>query len=305
MKRGKRSRNAPLVINVLDVKVNTLVLEVLLVAALLIVLAELLLTLALLLGARDVEVLTLEVLVVEVVDSGLGTFVGFVVDETEATADALLVAGDDQAGDVAVRGEEFAELVVGHFGGDVLDVEVGELAADLIDLGLALTLRDVVADVDDLVVKKHTVHSLDSSAGGITSGEVNETVTLAVAVLIEGNLAREDVTEGSEGVVKGLVVNGLILQIYSGLKLALQLAMLIEKRTNKVLEEDIATASLAQGRVTLGDHNAARLVFDKRVVELVESVLSCIAKVSAKDPKTRWQTRVGATKKMKTDHQGR
>lgn len=43
--------------------------------------------------------------------------------------------------------------------------------------------------------------------------------------------------------------------------------------TDQVLQEDVAAASLAEGRVALGDHDAARLVFDEGVVELLKSSL--------------------------------
>ncbi len=41
----------------------------------------------------------------------------------------------------------------------------------------------------------------------------------------------------------------------------------------KRLDEHIADTGLANGRVTLGPHNAARLALDRRVVERVESAL--------------------------------
>ena len=70
----------------------------------------------LLLGPADEELLTVEVLPVELVDGLEGALVGGEVDEAEATALALLVTGKGGRRDVAVLGEELAELVLGSLG---------------------------------------------------------------------------------------------------------------------------------------------------------------------------------------------
>ena len=54
-------------------------------------------------------------------------------------------------------------------------------------------------------------------------------------MLISSNLAGQNIAEGSERVVESLVVNELV----------------------QVLDEDIALSGLAEGRVTLGPHDAA------------------------------------------------
>ena len=93
-----------------------------------------------------------------------------------------------------------------------------------------------MADVDLLVVQQHAVDSLDGSLGGLSGLVVNETVALGPAMLVGGDLAREDVAESGESVVEGLVVDSLV----------------------QVLDEDVALTGLAEGGVTLGPHDAAR-----------------------------------------------
>lgn len=64
--------------------------------------------------------------------------------------------------------------------------------------------RDVVPDVNLLVVEKHAVDSLDSRLGGLSSLIVDITVTARATLLIGGDFARQNVAESGEGVVKGL-----------------------------------------------------------------------------------------------------
>jgi hypothetical protein len=62
----------------------------------------------------------------------------------------------------------------------------------------------VVADVDLLVVEEHAVDRVNGSVSSLAGLVVNESETARVAVLIGGDLAREDVAEGGERVVEGL-----------------------------------------------------------------------------------------------------
>ena len=98
------------------------------------------------------------------------------------------------------------------------------------------------ADVHLLVVEQHAVDSLDSSLRGLGGLVVDEAVALGAAVLIGGDLAREDVAESGERVVEGLVVDSLV----------------------QVLDEDVALAGLAEGGVTLGPHDAATKHLESR-----------------------------------------
>ena len=58
-----------------------------------------------------------------------------------------------------------------------------------------------MADVNLLVVQKHTVDGLDRGFSRLGGLVVNETIALRAAVLICGDLARQHVTERSEGVM--------------------------------------------------------------------------------------------------------
>ncbi|CAF3461033.1 unnamed protein product [Fusarium graminearum] len=232
--------------------VNTLVLVGLLQAGSFIRLAELLLALVLLLGSANVEVLAVEILVVKLVNSLGGTLVGGEVDKAEATALALLVTSQRGRSDIAVLLEELAEIILGNVSGNVLDVDVGEVGLHLLKLALAVLLGNVVADVNLLLVEKHTVNVLDGLGSGLISLIVNETIALGGTSLVLGNLAAQDVTESSKGVVESLVVDGNI----------------------EVLDENVTLASLAKGRITLGPHDTAGAALDDGVVELLKSLLA-------------------------------
>lgn len=64
--------------------------------------------------------------------------------------------------------------------------------------------RDVVPDVNLLIVEKHAVDSLDSRLGGLSSLIVDITVTARATLLIGGDFARQNVAESGEGVVESL-----------------------------------------------------------------------------------------------------
>jgi len=81
---------------------------------------------------------------------------------------------------------------------------------------------------------------------------VNETVALGDTKVVSSDLARKDLTEGGEGVVEILVINSRI----------------------KVLNENVASTSATQRRVTLGPHDAAGTALDGSVVKLSKSTLT-------------------------------
>lgn len=88
--------------------------------------------------------------------------------------------------------------------------------------------------------------------GSLISLVVDKPIALRVAVLVLGDLATQDVAEGGKGIVQSLVVNCGI----------------------KILDENVALSRLAKSGIALGPHDAARAAFDKRVVELLESLLA-------------------------------
>ena len=73
---------------------------------------------------------------------------------------------------------------------------------------------DVGTDEDLLVVEEHSVDVGDGSLGSLTSLVVDESVSERDTELVGSDLAGEDVSEGGEGVVESLVVNGLVLERY-------------------------------------------------------------------------------------------
>lgn len=267
---GSESLVIPVVSDVLDVQVDTLVLGLLLESGSLVRSSELLVTLVSLLGSRDKELLALVLGVVQSVNGLLGVLVSLKVDETEALGLAFLILGKCARHDRAERSNEGLKVLLGGFGVKVLDVDVGELSLELLNLGHSLLLGNVVTDVDLLVVEKHTVDSLDGGIGGLTGLVVNETVASGLTVLVSGDLAGQDITESSECVVEGLVVN----------------------RRVEVLDEDVSLGRLSERGVSLRPHDSAGSSLDEGVVEAVKSSLTivgvevvdvCVTKRSSSD----------------------
>jgi hypothetical protein len=191
-----------IIFQVLDVEVNALVLAQLLHLRLLVRLAQLLFTLGLLLCASHEELLAFEVSIMKLIDGLLSFFVLLVVDKTKAFALAFLVDGNKGRSNPTKTGEELFKLLLGNLGIDVLDIEVGEVSFHLVQLGLTLLARDVVANVDLFVVEKHAIDSFDGVVRSFSSLVVNETVAFGATVLISGDLAGQNVAEGSKRIVK-------------------------------------------------------------------------------------------------------
>ena len=70
-------------------------------------------------------------------------------------------------------------------------------------IGTNLT-RDVMSNVHLLIIEQHAINSLDSAIGGLGTIIVNESISLRIAMLIGGNLARENGAESSKSVMKSL-----------------------------------------------------------------------------------------------------
>ena len=113
-----------------------------------------------------------------------------------------------------------------------------------------------MADVDLLVVQKHAIDGLNSSLCSLGGLVVHKSVAFGTTLIVCGDLAGQDITESSKGIVEGLSWSNVripsILQI-----IPLQSNDLIINGLVQVLDEDVALAGLAQGRVPLGPHNAA------------------------------------------------
>jgi hypothetical protein len=127
------------------------------------------------------------------------------------------------------------KLFLRHLWIKVLDIEIGELRFLLVELRLTLFARDVVTDVNLFIVEQHAVHGLDGILSRFGCFVVNKTVPPGTAMFVSCHFARQYVSGGSEGIVKGLVINRLI----------------------QILNENVALTSLSKSRSTLGPHHAA------------------------------------------------
>ena len=114
----------------------------------------------------------------------------------------------------------------------------------------------MVADVNLLVVQKHTVDSLNGGLGRLSSLVVDETVALGAAVLIGGDLAGQDITECGKGVVEGLDHGSICVKsLLWGSETSL--SDLVVDLLVEVLDENVALTGLAEGGVTLRPHDTA------------------------------------------------
>src|SRR2546429_372249 len=110
----------------------------------------------------------------------------------------------------------------------------------------------MVTDVDLLLVQQHAVDMLDRVVGSFGSLVMYKAVTLGVTLIVLGDLATQNVAKRRKGIVQRLVVDGKV----------------------QVLDKDIACTGLAQSRVTLRPHDAARFAFDQSVVQLFQRLLA-------------------------------
>jgi hypothetical protein len=134
----------------------------------------------------------------------------------------------------------------------VFDEDIGELLLAL----LARTKRTILArlerpDIYDLAVKELAIGLGDSQISSFLGLVMHEAVALGLPGLVNSNLARKDVAEDREGVIKGLVVDGLV----------------------EVLDEDVPNTGLAKGGVAVAPHDAARAALDARIVHRIEGTL--------------------------------
>merc|ERR1719318_51587 len=136
-------------------------------------------------------------------------------------------------GDLSELGEDFLQLFVSQIFSEVLDVDIGELLGLLSQLLLALLAGNKSADKHLLFVQQHAVDLLNGVHSRLLGLKMDKSITLAATISILGDLAGEDVSEGGEGVVHRLVVNGLV----------------------QVLNEDVADTRPPERWVTLAPHD--------------------------------------------------
>lgn len=61
-----------------------------------------------------------------------------------------------------------------------------------------------MADVNFLVVQKHTIDSLDSGFRGLRGLIMNKSITFRSAMFVSGNFTGQDIAECCKSVMKGL-----------------------------------------------------------------------------------------------------
>ena len=117
----------------------------------------------------------------------------------------------------------------------------------------ALLAAHEVDDLDLEALDEHAVELGDGGVGGLGSLVVHVTVSLGQGRLgVRDDLAAKNVAKEAERVVQLLVVNV----------------------HGEVLDEDVANAGLAKGRIALGPHDAARPGLDHGIVHGIKRPLS-------------------------------
>jgi len=211
---------------------------------------ELLLPLRPLLGPGNVDNLSLELKVVDVIDSGNSALVGLVVEESEAPGFSLSVLHQHSAGDLSVLLEEILNFFVRGGGVQVLDVHVGKVFGVLLHPFL---LGNKGANIHNERRRPdvHAIHFRNGIISHLFSLIMNKAITLALSLFVNSDLARKNVSKVREGVVQGLVINGLV----------------------QVLDEHVSNTGLSHGGITLRPHDTARLVLDGNIVQGLQSTL--------------------------------
>eukprot|EP00054_Salpingoeca_dolichothecata_P013759 m.76961 g.76961 ORF g.76961 m.76961 type:complete len:670 (-) comp20641_c0_seq1:217-2226(-) len=254
------------VFQVLDVQVDTLVTGLELHSTLLVLTAEHGKTFSLLLGTTHIQRFSVKFLVVQLINSGLGTLGSFKSHKTEPTAGVGVGVNHNLArGDLAKGGEHLLEFLVVDVQRKVVDIDVGKLLLSTTVLFEALLAALEVTDVDGSLgflvgfgfvitadVQQHAVHLVNGLVGSLGRVVVNESKATGVSFRVSDNLAGQNVAKGAEDIVQGLVVNALV----------------------QVFDEDVTDTRLAHGGIALGPHDAARTTLDGIVVQRVETALS-------------------------------
>lgn len=112
-----------------------------------------------------------------------------------------------------------------------------------------------MADVHLLVVQKHAIDGTDGSIGRLSSLVVNKAISLGAALFVGSHFAGQDIAEGSKGIMQSLCKSRN--QGVPRPKIEQQPYLVVDLFI-EILDENVALAGLAQGRVTLGPHDAAK-----------------------------------------------
>ena len=120
-----------------------------------------------------------------------------------------------------------------------------------------------------LVQDEHSVDRGDSGVGLFLGLVLHVAVALGLTLLVNGNLAADDVAERAERVVQ---VAGETRVAFCPSQLCETGLPCVESLV-KVLDEDVADTSLADAGVAVLPHDAARAATDFAVVESVQGAL--------------------------------
>jgi hypothetical protein len=127
---------------------------------------------------------------VKAIHSRLSLIMNFEIDEAETFAPTFVIQLYDSRSNCAVSLERLDKLVLGHVRVDIFDIQVRELGTNFLELRLTFLARDMMPNIDFLVVKKHPIDGFDSGIGGLSGLIVDIAITTRAALLIGGYLAR-------------------------------------------------------------------------------------------------------------------
>jgi len=189
-----------------------------------------------------------------IVNSILSSFMISETNESESLAlSRVHISHDNSAHDITIDAEHFKELSIINVIIEILDKDIGEL--DILTVAKVSDLSgDEWTDVNFLVNDEHAIDTANGLVSSSLSFEVNETETLGVSVFISVDLARQNVTKSTEGVIESLVVNRLV----------------------QVLDENVSNTRLTESGISLRPHNTARLSSDGSKVQGLQSTFSIL-----------------------------
>jgi len=219
------------------------------------VLLKLFLVFTFTLRTNENTVLPFEFLSIKSIMSLLSTFVVGKVDETEATADTLLVNHNLRRSDGTKLAEEFHQVIDSELRAKVLDIKVGvalERRVGTILLGLELFNQDTLTKALQLVLVISS--SIESLLGIFNLLKVDKGIATAHTLIVGSHLAGQDGTKLREAVLKTNKINILV----------------------QTLHEKVTFVAPSLGGITTAPHGTARLSLDALAIEGIESLLSIL-----------------------------
>jgi len=205
--------------------------------------------------ANQGTLLPLEGLTVKSLTGLHGVIVALEVDETEATADTLVVLHDLGRSDFTKLLEHVVKVAFSEVGTNVLDVQVGvveDRGVRTIGLGDELLDDNTLTKALELVLV--VLGGIQSLLRILNLLKVHKTVAAAHTVVVGCDLAREDRTKLRENILK-------THEIDSGFE---------------ALHEKVTLVAPTQSRVTTAPHDTAGLLLDALAVQGIDSLLGIL-----------------------------